>query len=132
MHLSEHYIYAHYVDNKPVYIGKGKGNRHLDKRSYDDHTSSILLGSLTEDKALDLEEWLIKLIGLDNLRNKYPKGTPGRGYTDIYKVAKHRNVERIFDRAENGDIEAIQFIAKYIPEQLNKAIQNNNLHGFNK
>ncbi len=67
-------IYAHYVNNKPVYIGKGKGKRHLDKRSYDDHISIVLYNNITEEKALELETWLINLIGLKNLRNKVIRG----------------------------------------------------------
>ena len=125
------YVYAHYVNNKPVYIGKGQGKRHTSKRSYDDHTSNILLNGLTETKAIELEAWLIKVIGLDNLRNVHSTGHLGRTSEDIYKIYKHTNVEKIFDRAEKGDLKAILFIANYIPGILKKALQNNNLTGIN-
>lgn len=125
-----YYVYAHYVDNKPVYIGKGKGNRHLEKRSYDDHVSRVLQGDLTETRALELEAWLINLIGLDNLRNKMAYGNVQRGEDDIYSRPKHTYALRIFERASEGDMEAIQFIAKKIPDLLKKSLNINNLkHG---
>ena len=121
-----HYVYAHYVDNKPVYIGKGKGNRHLAKRSYDDHTSKILEGNLTEDRALELELWLINLIGVKNLRNIATHNTKWSA-ADIYSRPKHTYALRIFDLAAEGDMDAIRFIAKKIPDLFNKVLLNNNI-----
>ena len=112
--MNKYYVYAHYVDNKPVYIGKGTGRRHKNLREYDDHTSSILYNDLDEYTALDLEKWLINLIGVDKLRNKANWNNVS-GSRDIYSKPTNSNVLKMFELAGDGDMEAIQFIKSKIP-----------------
>ncbi len=117
------YVYAHYVDNKPVYIGKGKGKRHLDKRDYDDHTSEILYNNIDEYTALELEKWLINLIGIDNLRNKVTWNAISAD-RNIYAKATHSNIKQIYQRAEEGDMKAILFLLKKADKFWTTALKN--------
>ena len=125
--MNKYYVYAHYVDNKPVYIGKGTGRRHQEQREYNDHTSTILYKNLDEYTALDLERWLINLIGIDNLRNKYKHNAPS-GNRDIYGKATHSNVVEMFKRAEGGDMDAILFIKSKIPKIFKNVVKKQQLN----
>ena len=124
-----HYVYAHYIDNKPVYIGKGKDDRAYDSRDYDGHDVNILINDIDEDKALELEEWLINLIGIDNLYNKYKKGAPSKYYIDYdnfsvegYSIERlHRLAEKVFDEAIKGNKRALELVRPHI-ENLLKTI----------
>jgi hypothetical protein len=76
------YVYLHRKksDDKIFYVGKGKGNRYRSKSGRNLHWkntvkkygyySNIIQDSLSEIDSLELEEFLINLIGLENLCNK--------------------------------------------------------------
>jgi hypothetical protein len=71
-----YYTYLHYnSNNKPIYVGKGKGNRAYEKRNYGEpYTVKIVHDNISEAQALEFEEFLIEEIGIDNLYNKLRKG----------------------------------------------------------
>ncbi len=71
-----YYTYLHYnSNNKPIYVGKGKGNRAYEKRNYGEpYTVKIVHNNISEAQALEFEEFLIEEIGIDNLYNKLRKG----------------------------------------------------------
>jgi len=125
--MNKYYVYAHYVDNKPVYIGKGTGRRHKEPREYNDHTSIVLYQNLDEYTALDLEKWLINLIGIDNLRNKIAWNAVS-GSRDIYMKPTNSNVIQMFDRAKDGDMEAILFIKSKIPKIFKSVVNKQQLN----
>ena len=125
--MDKYYVYAHYVDNKPVYIGKGTGRRYKQPREYNDHTSIVLHNSLNEYTALDLEKWLINLIGISNLRNKISWNAVS-GSRDIYNKCTHSNVIQMFDRAKDGDMEAILFIKSKIPKIFKSVVNKQQLN----
>ena len=125
--MDKYYVYAHYVDNKPVYIGKGTGRRHKEPREYSDHTSIVLYKNLDEYTALDLEKWLINLIGIDKLRNKIAWNAVS-GNRDIYSKATNSNVLQMFERAANGDMNAIVFIKSKIPQIFKSVVKKQQLN----
>ena len=125
--MNKYYVYAHYVNNKPVYIGKGSGNRHEASRDYNDHTSVILYNNIDEYTALKLEKWLINLIGIDNLRNKITWNAVS-GTRDIYSKATNSNVIKMFELAGDGDMKAIQFIKSKIPEIFKSVVKKQQLN----
>tara|TARA_B110000858_G_C17366904_1_gene277731 strand:- start:73 stop:462 length:390 start_codon:yes stop_codon:yes gene_type:complete len=125
--MNKYYVYAHYVDNKPVYIGKGSGRRHQEPREYNDHTSTILYKNLDEYTALELERWLINLIGIDKLRNKVTWNAVS-GSRDIYSKPTNSNVLQMFERAANGDMNAIVFIKSKIPEIFKSVVKKQQLN----
>lgn len=71
-----YYTYIHYnKDNKPIYVGKGKGKRAYQKRNYGEpYTVKIVHDNISEEQALEFEEFLIDIIGIDNLYNRLRKG----------------------------------------------------------
>jgi len=125
--MDKYYVYAHYVDNKPVYIGKGTGRRYKELRDYDDHISTILYKNLDEYTALDLEKWLINLIGVDNLRNKNNYNAVS-GSRDIYSKCTNSNVVQMFKRAGDGDMDAILFIKSKIPKIFKSVVNKQQLN----
>ena len=76
------YVYLHRKkhSDKIFYVGKGKNNRHISKSGRNLHWKNTILKykwysikvqcNLSEDDALELEEFLIQEIGLFNLCNK--------------------------------------------------------------
>lgn len=76
------YVYLHRKnnDNKIFYVGKGKENRYLSKSGRNLHWkntvkkygyySNIIKDGLSEIDSLELEEFLINFIGIENLCNK--------------------------------------------------------------
>ena len=70
------YTYIHYSqNNKPIYVGKGKGKRAYHPRDYGEpYTVKIVHDNIPEAQALEFEEFLIQEIGIDNLYNKLRKG----------------------------------------------------------
>ena len=68
------YTYVWFTGNRPIYVGKGTGDRymqHAEKawfHAYD--VEPRLFAGLTEDEALALEATLIERFGLDNLANR--------------------------------------------------------------
>jgi hypothetical protein len=125
-----YYVYAHYVDNKPVYIGKGKGKRHNKSRDYNDHVSVVLYDDLDETTALDIERWLINLIGIDKLRNKQ-NWNHVSGSIDIYKKATNSSALKVYERAASGDMEAILFIIRKIPDIFENILNKQQLRDTN-
>jgi len=73
-----YYTYLHYnSNNKPIYVGKGKGKRAYQKRNYGEpYTVKIVHENISEAQALEFEEFLIEEIGIENLYNKRTKGNP--------------------------------------------------------
>jgi hypothetical protein len=82
------YVYIHYRNdnNKPFYVGKGKGKRYNSKKDRNQHwknivnkvgyTSRIIENFLTEEKSFEFEKYYIQLIGRKNLCN-YTDGGEG-------------------------------------------------------
>ena len=141
-----YYTYAHIRDNKPIYIGKGKGGRAYSKRKYDNYSVKIVANNLSEETALELEEFLIQEIGIDNLYNIRHKGNVGPNAINIdyrwkpfqehkLRIAKqstkeiYRFAEQIIDDACNGNIKAIKIALKVIPKKTitNYLLENSHL-----
>lgn len=127
-----YYTYIHLnKDEKPIYVGKGKGNRAYEKRTYnEEYTVKIVQSNLTEELALELEEFLISEIGIDNLYNKFKKGCISGNQLKINYSNFNEEVKRIskcnakllvkyiniiIDDACNGNNVALKFIIKKAP-----------------
>jgi hypothetical protein len=79
---SNYYVYVHKKKNSDIifYVGKGKLNRHKSLSGRNLHWkntakkngwySVIVKNNLVEEEALELEEFMIETIGLENLCNK--------------------------------------------------------------
>lgn len=134
----EYYTYIHLdSNNKPLYVGKGKGRRAYEKRGYNvPYTVRIVDSNISEEDALEFEEFLISEIGIDNLYNKMRKGcVSGKqikiDYKNIDKQVKslssqgvkviNKYVEVILNDACNGNNDALLFVIKRSPKSfLNK------------
>lgn len=87
------YVYLHRKkdDQRIFYVGKGKGNRYKSISGRNLHWrntvlkhgwhSEIVHQNLNENQALELEEFLIQVIGLENLCNKNYFNGGKSGYT---------------------------------------------------
>jgi hypothetical protein len=142
----EYYTYIHIKDNQPIYVGKGKNNRAYTKRDYDNYNVKIIDKNLSEETALELEEFLIQEIGINNLYNIRHKGNVGPNAINIdyrwkpfqehkLRIAKQgakeicRFAEQIIDDACNGNIKAIKIALKVIPKETitNYLLENSHL-----
>lgn len=78
----DYYCYEIWDEERPIYVGKGKGSRcaaHLEKPDYQwfDQLSIKVFRHATEAGACADELRRVKLIGLENLKNKImPSGRP--------------------------------------------------------
>lgn len=64
--MSDFYVYAYYEDGVPYYIGKGKGDRINGQHSVkmpERNQRIVLHQDLTEQKAFEIEHYLIKFYG---------------------------------------------------------------------
>ena len=130
----EYYTYIHIKDNQPIYVGKGKNNRAYTTRNYDNHTVKIIDKDISENQALELEEFLIQEIGINNLYNVYNKGHIARITDNIdYRnkpFLKHKSriieqgpkevrrfCKQIIDDACEGNIKAIKIVLDVIPKK---------------
>ena len=129
------YTYLHLnKDNKPIYVGKGKGSRAYEKRSYgEEYTVKIVHDKLSEFQALEFEEFLIAQIGIDNLYNKLPKGYPSAvlvsiNYsnmrTELNRLQtlpvreRRKHAQLLIDDAIAGNDKAIKMFIKCCPKRL--------------
>jgi len=138
------YTYVHYnMQNKPIYVGKGTGDRAYTKRNYgEDYTVKIIDDNLFEETALELESFLIQQIGIKNLYNKIDNGNRGRqffniDYKDPYKFLNtvdktnarltHNVIKQFYRDAYRGNVDAILFIFNNLPSheqpKINKLLQ---------
>ena len=139
------YTYVHYnMQNKPIYVGKGTGDRAYTKRNYgEDYTVKIIDDNLFEETALELESFLIQQIGIKNLYNKIDNGNRGRqffniDYKDPYKFLNtvdktdarltHNVIKQFYKDAYRGNVDAILFIFNNLPSheqpKINKLLQS--------
>ena len=131
------YTYIHFnKDNKPIYVGNGKGKRAYSKRDYnDEYTVKIIEDNVTEEQALELEELLISQIGIDNLYNKRPKGGFSKAlkadYTNIKKqvaslsiVNKKRLAKVVIEDAISGNVDAIKEVFNRLGKSCQRRINN--------
>jgi len=139
------YTYVHYnMQNKPIYVGKGTGDRAYTKRNYgEDYTVKIIDDNLFEETALELESFLIQQIGIKNLYNKIDNGNRGRqffniDYKDPYKFLNtvdktdarltHNVIKQFYRDAYRGNVDAILFIFNNLPlheqPKINKLLQS--------
>ena len=141
-----YYTYVHYnVDNKPIYVGKGKGNRAYIARDYGhQYYVKIIDDNIPELQALELEEFLIQQIGLDNLYNVRPKGYPSGNTRHIELKVDYHNISQqvsnlninelhqlahvLFKDASHGNIKAFKIICKrlgnYHQPKINNLLQS--------
>lgn len=136
-----YYTYIHYnADNKPIYVGKGKGFRAYQKRQYDEpYTVKIIHKDIPEEQALEFEEFLIKEIGIGSLYNKFKKGclsgkTIGINYNSYIKEMKRisqqpvkvmkKHLELLVDDAIAGNEKAMLFFIKKCPRGVLLKIKN--------
>jgi len=139
------YTYVHYnMQNKPIYVGKGTGDRAYTKRNYgEDYIVKIIDDNLFEETALELESFLIQQIGIKNLYNKIDNGNRGRqffniDYKDPYKFLNtvdktdarltHNVIKQFYRDAYRGNVDAILFIFNNLPlheqPKINKLLQS--------
>ena len=103
MEALNYYVYSHTrKDNgKCFYIGKGKGRRAYTSQHRNKHWNSIvnkcgydvsiLVNSISEDKALELERSFISQLGLDTLSN----ATPGGDYNPMTSAEHRATLSRV-------------------------------------
>ena len=130
-----YYTYLHYnSNNKPIYVGKGKGNRAYEKRNYGEpYTVKIVHDNIPEAQALEFEEFLIQEIGINNLYNKLKKGgKSGKQFIVNYcnlprqiKIMSKRSpkdirkfLEIVIDDACKGNDIAMSYIIKKLPRDI--------------
>jgi hypothetical protein len=130
-----YYTYIHYnADNKPIYVGKGKGLRAYQKRQYDEpYTVKIIDKNIPEEQALEFEQFLIEEIGINNLYNKFKKGcVSGKSiaidYDNYTKEMKRisqlsvkemkKHLELLVDDAIAGNEKAMLFFVKKCPKDI--------------
>ena len=135
----EYYTYIHIKENKPIYVGKGKGNRAYQKRDYDNYQVKIVDKNISEQKALELEEFLIQEIGVNNLYNKYLKGVPQqkiivdyKHYNQYKKTLRNMSAKEIYKVAQQiindacgGNLKAIKICLPLIKiNNLSSGVSN--------
>ena len=130
-----YYTYIHYSqNNKPIYVGKGKGKRAYHPRDYGEpYTVKIVHDNISEAQALEFEEFLIDIIGIDNLYNRLRKGgISGHSYKIDYDNAKQelkriqslsaeeirKYVMLLIDDVIDGNDKAIRFFLKRCPKDV--------------
>jgi len=139
------YTYLHLnKDNKPIYVGKGKGDRAYQKRPYgEEYTVKIVHNKLSEVQALEFEEFLIQEIGIDNLYNIRVKGNLSPvltciNYSNIRTElnrlqtlpmpSRFKHAQLLIDDVIAGNDKAIKMFIKCCPKSLllkiNDIIQN--------
>jgi hypothetical protein len=118
--MDKYYTYLHYgADNKPIYVGKGKGRRAYDKRDYGEpYTVKIVHDNIPEAQALELEEFLIDMIGIDNLYNKLRKG----GISAFSYHIDYDNAKQEFKRIQSLSAKEIR---KYVILLVDDVIAGN-------
>lgn len=139
----DYYIYAHRkkTTGEIFYIGKGKKGRAHEKTNrnkYWKHTEAkhgryvdFLAKGLTNDLAYELEELIIRTIGLDNLTNLDEGGKGGSGTTFKKKVYIYKDSK--FIKAANSYDEAADFIGSYsvaVGRYINQSNRESYLNGY--
>ena len=114
------YTYIHYSqNNKPIYVGKGKGKRAYHPRDYGKpYTVKIVHDNIPEAQALEFEEFLIQEIGIDNLYNKLRKG----GISPHSYHIDYDNAKQEFKRIKSLSVREIR---KYIILLVDDVIAGN-------
>jgi predicted RNA-binding protein len=130
-----YYTYLHYnSNNKPIYVGKGKGKRAYQKRNYGEpYTVKIVHENISEAQALEFEEFLIEEIGIENLYNKRTKGNPSAvllfiDYDNTKQELKRilslsateirKYVNLVINDAATGNEKAIRFFMQRCPRDI--------------
>ncbi len=91
--MNEFYNYIAYLDDKPIYVGKGKGKRYVHcYKKYPNCKVELYNQNVSEQEAFDWEIKKIEEIGLDNLANKVPGGF------GVDTISKNPNKEEICKR----------------------------------
>jgi hypothetical protein len=140
-----YYTYLHLNENnKPIYVGKGKGNRAYEKRNYlEPYTVKIVHDNISEAQALEFEEFLIQEISIDKLYNKRTKGNISGysiciDYNNIKKELrrlstlpvslKRKHAQLLINDVIAGNDKAIRMFVKCSPKklllQINQLIQS--------
>lgn len=136
-----YYTYLHLNENnKPIYVGKGKGNRAYEKRNYSEpYTVKIVHDNISEAQALEFEEFLIQEIGIDNLYNVKARGCLSGvvlkiDYDNLKEEYKRisalsvketrKYVSLMIDDAIKGNDKALSFIIKRLPLDILLKINN--------
>jgi hypothetical protein len=133
--MNRYYTYLHYgKDNRPIYVGKGTSDRAYTKRDYGEpYTVKIVHNNISEEQALEFEEFLIQEIGINNLYNKLKKGgKSGReiivNYYNLSRQIKimskrptkdiRKFLEIVIDDACNGNDIAMEYVLKKLPKHI--------------
>ena len=91
--MNEFYNYIAYIDEKPIYVGKGKGKRYVHCYKKFPNCEVVLYNeNVSEQEAFDWEIQKIEEIGLENLANKVPGGF------GVDTISKNPNKEDICNR----------------------------------
>lgn len=126
--MSKFYVYGLFEEKEDIfdkcfYIGKGCGNRlnehffndykkgdnpykdrKINKIGKDNIYASKIRSNLSEEKAYELEEFLIDEIGLDNLTNLIPggKGSPSGEDNPMYGETRSDEVKKKLSEYRTG------------------------------
>ena len=91
--MNEFYNYIAYINDLPIYVGKGKGKRYVHCYKKFPNCKVILYNeNVSEQEAFDWEIKKIEEIGLENLANKVPGGF------GVDTISKNPNKEDICNR----------------------------------
>jgi hypothetical protein len=88
--MNVYYNYIAYINNKPIYVGKGKGKRYIHcYKKFPNCIVTLYNQNVSEAEAFDWEIKKINEIGLKNLANKVPGGF------GVDTISNHPNKENI-------------------------------------
>ena len=86
------YVYIHYFDGVPVYVGMGKEHRVLsfrDRAEYEWNEWRVIADDLSREDARELEQLVIDTIGYDNLNNLKTREKSKIGRSREEKIAAY-------------------------------------------
>lgn len=114
------YTYLHLNENnRPIYVGKGKGSRAYEKRNYKEpYTVRIVHDNISEKQALEFEEFLIQEIGIDNLYNVKARGC----LSGVVLKIDYDNLKEEYKRISALSVKEIR---KYVSLMIDDAIKGN-------
>jgi hypothetical protein len=118
------YVHRRNSDEKIFYIGKGKNKRYKSTSGRNQHWKNVALkhgwnanivqSELSEEDSLELEEFMIEIIGLDNVCNKNYFNGGKSGYKHTEESKSKMSVSKIGKPTWNKGIKSIESSVRMI------------------